>query len=194
MAGTGRLCIYDSADNWIVGIAETRRADAYIGADSLKKLRTGLDQLVASRRQFRKVVFDTHGGEGRIWFSNDKIMPSTWKSTFSGKGYERLFPNYTKMYFSGCNVSENELGWQFLEEAGSTLLSIGGGICMAYTSLGFGAHGTSITPKHFWGDLKLVITTSGKKPRRVAGSDLIVMARTGDLDEDVSRAIQELMD
>ena len=173
MAKTGRLAIYDSADSMIANIGRDRDADARIGVDSVAKLGAGLDQLVASRQQFKRVVFDTHGSEGKVWLGNEAVSSDTWRTQLKGKGYERLFPFFSKMYFSGCNVSDDDVGWSFLEAASETFFAGLGGVTMAYTSLGLTTRWGHFNPKHFWGELRLVISMPGKKPRRVSGGDIL---------------------
>src|SRR6267154_1100730 len=55
----------------------------------------------------------------------------TWKrissqtlegEAFLGAGYERLFPQPAKMYFSGCDVAADDAGWRFLEIVGNAFL------------------------------------------------------------------------
>jgi hypothetical protein len=94
----------------------------------LAGLHSGLAQLVANKKTFRRVLWMTHGEPGSISFGDDTLS-STTLSAFVGKGYEKLFPQPTKMYFSGCNVAGDadcngacspatrDAGWQFLEAA-----------------------------------------------------------------------------
>ena len=68
MAGSGRLVIYDYADWLTRAIADQRDADWRIGASNLPGLKGALDKLVDKGMQFKRVVFDTHGNSGRIYF------------------------------------------------------------------------------------------------------------------------------
>ena len=173
MAKTGRLVIYDYADWLTRTIAEKRSADWKIGATALSALRTALDQTVANKMKFKRVVFDTHGNSGLIAFGKDLLWSDTLKD-FAGRGYEQLFPHYSKMYFSGCNVSDGEDGWLFLEEVNKIFFGIAGGVSMAYTSVGFALGLGGVAPaKHLWGELRLVIREPGKDSRRVAGGDVV---------------------
>ena len=192
MGKTGRLAIYDSADSMIANIGSDRDADARIGVDSVAKLGAGLDRLVAGRQQFRRVVFDTHGAEGIIWLGNDAVSANTWRGQLKGKGYERLFPFFSKMYFSGCNVSDDEVGWSFLEAASETLFAGLGGVTMAYTSLGFTTRWGHFNPKHIWGELRLVIAMPGKQPRRVSGGDVVRMMMSGGGDRELIWVLKEM--
>ena len=192
MANTGRLSIYDSADSDVANIGKDRDADAHIGADSVAKLRAGLDQLVGSRQQFRRVVFDTHGSEGKIWLGNEAVSAGTWRGLLKGKGYEQLFPFFSKMYFSGCNVSDDDVGWSFLEAASETFFAGLGGVTMAYTSLGFTTRWGHFNPKHLWGELRLVISMPGKKPRRVSGGEIVRMIMNDDADRELIWVLKEM--
>jgi hypothetical protein len=191
MAGTGRLSIYDMTDWLSVSTDSHRSADYHIGAESIVSLRVGLDLALKNKMKFKRVVFETHGGAGRIRFGKDRIWASTWSKEFSGRGYENLFPFYSKMYFSGCNISDDEDGWAFLEEANKLFFAGMGGVSMAYTSTGF-ALGWSMTPKHFWGELRLVIQEPGKGLRRVAGGKLVQDMLSGKGDEAAIYALTEL--
>jgi hypothetical protein len=107
-----------------------------LGVGSRAELLRGLDGLVANGNTFTRVLFQTHGHSGGIWFGDDFITSYAFATPdFLGK-YERLFPNRTKMYFDGCNVAAGDDGWNFLAESGRVLLRLGGGITMGYTSLG----------------------------------------------------------
>lgn len=175
-----RLSIYDSADKMIRGIGTGRDAAAKIAADSVANVRSGLDGLVAGGQRFNRVVFDTHGSEGQIVFGKDGFGPITWRTMFAGRGYERLFPFFSKMYFSGCNVSDTGEGWNFLEAASDVFFRSHGGVTMAYTSLGFSTRWGHVDPKHLWGEIRLVVSMPGKKPRRVSGGDFLQIVMGGD--------------
>jgi len=174
VAGTGRLCIYDSADSVSKRIAHGRDADFYLGADSRKSLQKGLDDLVTRGTHFRRLVFDTHGNNGRIYFGNERLDTYWLIVMFSGRKYEQLFPNYSRMYFSGCNISDDDAGWIFLEEISGIFFSTGGGVTLAYTSVRFAARWWfEWTPKHLWGEVRYVIRTPGKPVAWMSGSDLV---------------------
>ncbi len=190
MGKTGRLCVYDSEDENSRDIANGRDADLYLGADSVGALQSGLDRALAAGHTFRRVVFDTHGSEGSIYFGKGKLNTGTMRKFLSARGYERLFPNYSRMYFSGCNISDDETGWRFLEEANEIFFSSGGGVSLAYTSVGIAVRWTSVTPKHLWGDLRLVIRETGKPARRYDTSNLLLDIMSQRIDEATLRAVR----
>lgn len=140
------LHIYD-ADDWLIRRLSWRpNTDVTVavtgGPEGLIK---ALDKLVADGKTFDSAVFDTHGNAGLIAFDDRRIF-ADWSyekgkqkisAQFRGRGYERLFPTTTRIYFSGCNVSEGGSGWQFLETAGSIFLRLTGGVVFAHDSKGY---------------------------------------------------------
>jgi hypothetical protein len=106
------------------------------GIDNLKRV---LDQLVGNHQMFNRVLFQTHGSPGGIWFGNDKVTANTWKTTL--RTYASLFPGFTRVYFDGCNVAEGGEGTDFLFAAGNVLLVGGGGDVLGWKNLGFGMPG-----------------------------------------------------
>ena len=129
---------------------DRRSSTVTLPVKNVTALHNGLAQLVSDKKTFNRVLWDAHGGPGRIWIGDDRIDSSTLTGgTFAGQGYERLFPGPTKFYFSGCNVAGDEgcngscnpatrdAGWKFLESAGKLFLH-GGGYTMGWTSLGYG--------------------------------------------------------
>lgn len=136
-----------------------------LGARSLTELHAGLASLVAQGKTFRRVLVMTHGSPGSLSFGKDRINSSVLLG-FAGKGYERLFPKTTKVYFSGCSVAAAPAGWQFLETFGQVLLKAGG-YTMGWTSTGYGWNdafsrlflgGHSL---HFSGDIRHVLFDVG---------------------------------
>jgi hypothetical protein len=155
-----RLYIYDAGDK-LLGDGPHDADSHRLGiTGGVKGLHQALGQLVNEGKTFTKVLWQTHGNAGLIRFKDkttgDKsfIIAESWRgSEFIGKGYEKLFPKPTKMYFDGCNVAEGDDGWRFLENAGSLFLHEGG-VVMGWTSSGFNLwFGHSV---HFWGDVRYV--------------------------------------
>jgi hypothetical protein len=99
---------------------------------------------------FDRVLFQTHGGGGRITFSDDdatnnasSIFDWTWLD-FKDRQYHKLFPVYTRIYFDGCSVAagdddgrDPQKGEKFLTNAGSVLLRLHGGETFAWTNPGY---------------------------------------------------------
>jgi hypothetical protein len=184
-----RLYIYDEqeyrhsrhdADDGIV-FGGDRDDTVRLPASSLTGLQGGLDQLVKDKKTFDRVLWMTHGSPGGIYFGDDFLgVKALAGDGFAGKGYGKLFPKPTKMYFSGCNVAGDtdcsgscspearDIGWRFLEAAGKLFLQ-GGGYTMGWTSLGHGWNQKIIRmlvsshSVHFSGDVRHVTFGPGGK-------------------------------
>jgi len=149
-------------------------------------LQTEFSQLVAKGTKFDSVMFYTHGHAGGINFGDqngNRVLNATGLRNFYGHGYDTLFEAGTLMYFAGCNVAQDEVGWQFLEAAGRTFLRRGG-VTFGWTSVGFafggaffqtllsaggllGAGATLLTQGkvwHEWGDVRYVWIAPGGTP------------------------------
>lgn len=173
------LYIYD-ADDEMIGKTSTvhswRQGDVKdVGVrGGVKGLRKELNKLVDDKWVFSRAVFFTHGNSGRIFFNKKSIDQDTLRRHFTNRGYERLFPTpQTEIYFSGCNVAEDDVGWIFLEIAASIFLKAVGGVACGWTSLGFGMKPwgvffsppiffmTAGDPVHPWGDKRYVFVGPG---------------------------------
>jgi hypothetical protein len=126
-------------------------------------LHDALGQLLREKKTFRRVLWYTHGKPGLISLGKDILTISTLDGF---RGFEALFPEPTKMYFSGCNVAEGDIGWLFLMMAGQVFLR-GGGYTMAWTSTGHGYDNATLRwlisshSVHFTGDVRIVTFKSG---------------------------------
>jgi hypothetical protein len=144
----GKLFVYDTADPHNVNQARGRFSGVSgvteIATDTVDGLLTGLDDLVRRRATFDRLLVQTHGGPGVIKFGTRRVFDTTWrdKERFSGRGYEKLFPTYTRVYFDGCNVAEGDSGTQFLIAAGQVFTRLGGGEVFAFPDAGYGFPGT----------------------------------------------------
>jgi hypothetical protein len=139
-----KLYIYDSTSDADVAQADGRFDDdeVYtIAAPSTERLLLALDRLVAGRARFSRVLFQTHGGPGHIKFDSQSVWDITLKEKFAPRNYHTLFPQYTRMYFDGCNVAEGSLGTEFLQAVGKIFFKVGGGEAFGYTSAGYGVSG-----------------------------------------------------
>ncbi|MFL5050228.1 MAG: hypothetical protein ACJ8D4_08970 [Xanthobacteraceae bacterium] len=168
---------HDDEDG-IIGLIRQRNT-IRLPVKTLADLHSGLAQLVKDGKTFRRVLWMTHGVPGGICFGDDRLNSDTLPD-FAGKGYQKLFPKTTKMYFSGCNVAGDEecngacnpatrdVGWKFLENVGKVFLQAGG-YTMAWTSLGHGWNSkilraiASTHSLHFSGDVRIVTFGSGGK-------------------------------
>jgi len=117
-----KLYIYDKTSSIDVKQANGRFSGGSgihtIGASSVADLQSKMDALLAMGQTFERVLFQTHGNSGSIFFNHEAI-DSVKISNFVK--YCLLFPNRTKVYFDGCNVGEGKQGWAFLAAAGQAL-------------------------------------------------------------------------
>jgi Domain of unknown function (DUF4347) len=97
-------------------------------------LKTQLDKLLSSKQTFTHVLFQTHGGPGRIRFGDDRLNAAILKSQFAE--YSSLFPTWTSIHFDGCNVAQDGEGTDFLLAAGHVFLKFGGGETFAWVNRG----------------------------------------------------------
>lgn len=103
---------------------------------SANQLAAELTKLKSSGVTFDRMLIQTHGNSGMIFFNHQALTATGLLVQFSGKGYDVLFPTYTRIYFDGCNVAEGDDGKNFLTTAGTIFLQNGGGEVFAYGSLG----------------------------------------------------------
>ena len=160
------LHIYDTSD-WVGRRQyEASRDDVYSIAVSsgVSELMEKFNDLVESGKFFRRAVFTTHGGAGRISFNHQRIDAKRLYKLFNEYRYDRVFPfQNSRMYFDGCNVADGDDGWEFLEAAARTFFRSAGGNVFGWTSKGLGM--PSIIPfigghtEHLWGDIRGVVIT-----------------------------------
>jgi hypothetical protein len=139
------LHIYDANDLLIDFTASARRHNLFSNANIYPVpihggrlgLRDALDKLVSDGQQFSRALFETHGSSGAIFFGDQYVTGSTFRTYYAGRGYERIFPYvFSRIYFNGCNVADNPYGWDLLDAAGSVFLRRGGGTVFAQTGVG----------------------------------------------------------
>src|SRR5688572_16128271 len=117
------LQIYDHDDALMRFTGTSRPADLTIGVSGgIKGLRSELDNLVASGKTFDRCVFHTHGNKGLIAFNHEHIRAKEWRTIFAGRNYEKIFPEWSRIYFVGCQVSGGSEGKEFLVAAGQVFL------------------------------------------------------------------------
>jgi hypothetical protein len=162
------LLIYDAGDPHIAAGA-ARRTDSEpivrLGVDS-KNLISSLDALVKSNQTFHRILFDTHGVPGEVYFHPPKTaIRANWvRANMVKRGYEAICPSDTRIYFNGCNVAEGEVGLDFLRAIASVFLLRGGGSVFGHTSKGFSSRwGLYPNTIHFWGEVKTVRVAPGGK-------------------------------
>jgi hypothetical protein len=131
------LHIYDASDSRIRQTADARGAVHRLPIIDAGDLVPALDAMKDSGEYFDRVLFETHGSPGRIYFGNAYI-DATWVRGLIPRGYTSLTTANARVYFNGCNVAEGDDGWSFLEAAVGVFLTPGGGEVFGQTSVGFG--------------------------------------------------------
>jgi hypothetical protein len=154
------LHIFDASDSRIVQTANARGALHRVPIDNADLI-TPLDALLSARTSFDRVLFETHGCPGKIFFSG-KYVNADWFRAVIPRGYTRLTTADARVYFNGCNVAEGADGWRFLEAAAALFLTPGGGEVFGQTSLGFGNPFDGHVV-HLWGSTRtLFVDFSGR--------------------------------
>lgn len=153
------LHIYDSSDSQIVQTANQRGAANRLAISDGNNLCAELDRLLASGVIFDRILFETHGSPGKIYFGKNYIGAAYWR-TIPGR-FNNLAAVSTRIYFNGCNVAEGADGWSFLESVVSVFMTSGGGEVFGQTSLGFGNpfNGHVV---HLWGSTRRLIVVDGR--------------------------------
>jgi hypothetical protein len=135
-----KLYVYDSTSELDRDQAECRFGKSNdlvtLPVASAAQLEVELIKLKNTGATFDRVVIQTHGNSGMIFFNHQALTGAGLKMQFAGKGFESMFPSYTRIYFDGCNVAEGSRGEQFLTTAGEIFLRNGGGEVMGFRSLG----------------------------------------------------------
>ena len=154
------LHIYDGSDRMIVQTAEQRGVVNRVPIDNADNFISIMDNLLKAGTAFDRVLFETHGSPGKIYFGKKSINAEFWRK-IKGR-YNLLLLKHARLYFNGCNVAEDSVGWEFLEAAAGAFMTSGGGEVFGQTSMGFGNpfNGHVI---HLWGvTKKLYIDESGR--------------------------------
>ena len=154
-------------DNNDASIRETSAARSDSGrvilcSQSVAEVTAALDRFVAENRRFDRILFETHGGPGRILFGSESLTGEWMRSNWGGRNYGQLSLGWTRIYFNGCNVAAEERGWQFLEATANLFLNRGE--VFGHTSIGM------VLPIYSWltghvvhatGDLRKVTKAAG---------------------------------
>jgi len=156
------LHIFDHTDARIRETVAARGSVQTLALDSAQELAPALDALVNQKAVFDRILFETHGSPGMIYFGQESIGANYWRACSQNRNYSSLTSMNSRIYFNGCNVAEGDSGWEFLDAAACVFLNKGGGCCFGQTSLGFGNpfNGHVV---HLWGDTrKVYISTDGR--------------------------------
>lgn len=155
------LHIYDASDPSIIQTANKRGVLHRLPVEDGNKFYSQLDDLVLSNLCFDRVLFETHGSPGRIHFGQTCITADWWRSVLH-RNYTSLTTVDVRVYFNGCNVAKDAVGWDFLQAAAAVFLKPGGGEVFGQTS------GGSVNPfnghvVHLWGTTRrLFVNRDGK--------------------------------
>jgi len=156
----GLLHIYDD-DDWRMSLM-TKRKDAEkviaVKGGALKMVEH-LDGVVASKKRYDRVLFETHGAPGWIGMGKHGI-DARWMRSLGNRHYDSFCDPGTRLYFNGCNVAEGDAGWDFLRGAAEVFLIGRGGVCFGHTSTGFADPLTGHVV-HPWGDTRHVVMMPG---------------------------------
>ena len=157
------LHIYDSSDSRIVQTANQRGAANRLAISNGNNLLGALDGLLAAGSYFDRILFETHGSPGKIYFGSVYIGAAYWNS-IPGR-FNRLAASSCRIYFNGCNVAEGNDGWSFLESVVGCFMTTGGGEVFGQTSVGFGNpfNGHVV---HLWGTTKRIYVVDGRITER----------------------------
>ncbi len=152
------LHIFDSSDKRIVQTAGARGVLDRLAVADGNDLAPALDRLVSSGARFDRILFETHGAPGLIFFGN-RAITAPWLLSVRDRNYTSLTSANARVYFNGCNVAQDKVGWQFLEAAASVFLTPGGGQMFGQTSVGFGNpfNGHVV---HLWGSTRTLVLDS----------------------------------
>ncbi len=147
------LHIFDSTHWNIRESAWARGGTDKLGITSIDNLVSELDRLVSDGRTFDRVLFETEGNAGMIFFDNECITANWWGGRPLGRQWSSITTANARVYFNGCNVAEGDCGWAFLEAVAAVLLTPGGGEVFGQTSVGF-ANPFSGHVIHLWGSTR----------------------------------------
>lgn len=148
------LHVYDASDSAIRQTAATRGATDVLAISRAEEFYPALDRLVAARMSFDRILFETHGSPGKIYFGGQHVDACYWDAC-QNRNWHQITASNARVYFNGCNVAESSCGWGFLDAAARVLVGPGGGTVFGQTSVGFGNpfNGHVV---HLWGDTRTV--------------------------------------
>jgi Domain of unknown function (DUF4347) len=106
-----------------------------VGVASVPDLIAQLGKLKADGVLIDRLVVDTHGKPGGIWFGDD-LLTTPLVQGMKLNGYESLFAPDARIFFQGCNVAAEDTGRKFLEAVALTFLFKGGGRAGGCTTTG----------------------------------------------------------
>lgn len=158
------LHIYDASDGLIRQTALARGEINQLPVSDAGDLISALMGLRSGPPAFDRILFETHGTPGRIYFGGEGISAQTWRQV-KNYGFTEIVKPNAKIYFNGCNVAEGAEGWKFLTAVAEAFLKRGGQV-IGQTSKGFGNpfNGHVV---HFWGNVRvLYVDSNGRTVER----------------------------
>jgi hypothetical protein len=142
------------------GSSDPSAAYILVGIESLQALRDQFDYMIGNYSNVDRLVVETHGIAGAIYFGDQQLCISNVGGWFAGRGYESLFNPGARILLNGCNVAEGAVGRQFLRAIGTIFLKMNGGSVAGCTSIGL-ANPFNGRVYHLWGDIVEIYFTSG---------------------------------
>jgi len=157
-------------DTGAIGIRVENVADFKFQLQNLKKLNIKMDRM----------VIETHGSPGAVYFGNDPLNVDTLIA-FKAQGFEELFEENARVFLNGCNIAESECstgtcgpegnGRKFLLDFARIFLFKGGGRVGASTSKGLPFFNSKVY--HLWGTtIYAYIAKGGGHTRFAVGDEL----------------------
>lgn len=153
----GLLHIFDSSDSSIIETAGVRGVVDRLPISDASGLASALDHLVAAGSRYNRVLFETHGSPGCIYFHHQPISAAWWRAA-RDRHYANLTTAGVRVYFNGCNVAEGASGWEFLRAVVPVLVTRGGEV-FGQTSTGYGNRFNGHVV-HFWGSTRTLFVDS----------------------------------
>ena len=183
------VVLYSSAipDKWIdmnPGMGERKAAKLEAKGfkiDSYQAFYTKLDQLRDENLQIDRMIVQTHGNTGWIFFGGDSINTQAINALY-GHNYSSMFTRDAHIFLHGCNIAEKGEygdGREFLAAMARVFLSKNGGRVGASTSAGLMNYFWGTKTYHLWGKVVYASIAPGGVPRVYAGDELPGPIRSG---------------
>jgi hypothetical protein len=134
------LLVYDENEEGFVGRRQIQKASERVAVKGTKQLAEQLQKLILAGATFSRALFFTHGASGEIHFDRGTSILSihNFEDVLDRQDYDRLFPEYSRIYFDGCNVAAGQEGWSFLTLVGKKFLRQKGGLTSGFIGKGVG--------------------------------------------------------
>jgi hypothetical protein len=152
------LHVFDASD-WRIRWTAGRREESGVTRVPVSNgdPAAALDDVLNSGRAFDRILFETHGSPGKIYFGDSSLGADWWSYA---RKYNNIAAYNVRVYFNGCNVADTDEGWRFLEAAANVFTAPGGGQVFGQTSLGFGNPFDGHVV-HLWGTTRILYLDAG---------------------------------